>query len=254
MSDISQIQVSTTTYNIKDNTARININSISTLLNSLSTSLSTMAFIGDAPSDDKDYTRKNGDWHEFSGGGGGSESYSEATSTSSGLMSAADKQYLDELSNNISATTYIKKFGQETKYQSLVLTQGGYYLDMDNIASNSTAPNTDQNYASIVWRDSKTPKDTVASLRFIQDTNNKLGLALFGGGGTGNKLFQIAYSQTTDGIPDEVYYSISNPANFRSAIGITDIALRPNYELSTVDLTDGVSELEAGKLYFYYEV
>ena len=32
------------------------------------------------------------------------------------------------------------------------------------------------------------------------------------------------------------------------------IEVRPNYTVSTTDLTDGVSTLASGKLYFYYEV
>ena len=31
------------------------------------------------------------------------------------------------------------------------------------------------------------------------------------------------------------------------------IQVRPNYTISNVDLVDGVSQLQAGKLYFYYE-
>lgn len=32
------------------------------------------------------------------------------------------------------------------------------------------------------------------------------------------------------------------------------IEIRPDYIISSVDLTDGVSTLDSGKLYFYYEV
>ena len=67
MPNITQIQVGTTTYDIADEIANNNINSITTSLYSLTTSLSTMAFQSDAPSDDKEYTRKNGDWVEASG-------------------------------------------------------------------------------------------------------------------------------------------------------------------------------------------
>jgi hypothetical protein len=67
MPNITQIQVGTTTYTIADEIANNNINSIITSLYSLTTSLSTMAFQSDAPSDDKEYTRKNGDWVEASG-------------------------------------------------------------------------------------------------------------------------------------------------------------------------------------------
>lgn len=47
-------------------------------------------------------------------------------------------------------------------------------------------------------------------------------------------------------------YWVKNPAAFRDAIEATDIAIRPDYIISTVDLTDGVSQLEDGKIYFYY--
>ena len=69
MPDITQIQVGTTTYDIKDNISQENINSISTLLNSLSTSISTMAFAGDVPLDDKSYVRKNKTWSELTNNG-----------------------------------------------------------------------------------------------------------------------------------------------------------------------------------------
>ena len=67
MPNITQIQVGTTTYDIADEIANNNINSITTSLYSLTTSLTTMAFQSDAPSNDKEYTRKNGDWVEASG-------------------------------------------------------------------------------------------------------------------------------------------------------------------------------------------
>ena len=52
---INQIQVGTSTYDIQDNIAR-------NIIDSITTSLSTMAYVGDAPSDDNEYTRKNGQW------------------------------------------------------------------------------------------------------------------------------------------------------------------------------------------------
>lgn len=69
MSEISKITISgDLTYDIKDSAARELINGITTSLNSLTTSLSTMAYKGDAPSNDKQYGRKNGDWVEITGG------------------------------------------------------------------------------------------------------------------------------------------------------------------------------------------
>ena len=56
MPDITQIQVGTTTYDLKDEIARRN-------------ATSTIAgLIIDAPSDNKEYSRKNGDWIEISSG------------------------------------------------------------------------------------------------------------------------------------------------------------------------------------------
>ena len=37
------------------------------------------------------------------------------------------------------------------------------------------------------------------------------------------------------------------------AADLGGIVVRPDYTISTTDLTDGVSALETGKLYFYYE-
>lgn len=71
---IDQIQVGTTTYDIQDSIAKQNIES-------LSTSLSTMAFQPDAPSDDKQYGRKNGDWVEIQS----STTYTLPTATSTEL-------------------------------------------------------------------------------------------------------------------------------------------------------------------------
>ena len=40
----------------------------------------------------------------------------------------------------------------------------------------------------------------------------------------------------------------------RTNLGVTDIAIRPDYIISTTDLIDGQSALPAGTLYFYYSV
>lgn len=44
-----------------------------------------------------------------------------------------------------------------------------------------------------------------------------------------------------------------NAADARTNLGITDIAARENYTISTTDLTAGTSALTSGKLYFVYE-
>ena len=60
------------------------------------------------------------------------------------------------------------------------------------------------------------------------------------------------YISVTTGAP-----TINIPSNakaaWRTAIGITDISLRPNYTYGTTDLTPGVSNLATGQLYFVYE-
>ena len=65
MPNITQIQVGTTTYTIADEIANNNINSITTSLYSFTTSIGSMAFQSDAPSDNKEYIRKNGNWSEL---------------------------------------------------------------------------------------------------------------------------------------------------------------------------------------------
>ena len=45
----------------------------------------------------------------------------------------------------------------------------------------------------------------------------------------------------------------TNKAGARSNLGITDIAIRPNYVISTTPLTPGTSSLATGTIYFYYE-
>lgn len=63
---------------------------------------------------------------------------------------------------------------------------------------------------------------------------------------------QVTMSVKADGT---ISYTVAEPASFRSALELTDIALRPNYEIkpSSQDLTPGVSTLESGKLYFVYQ-
>lgn len=64
-----------------------------------------------------------------------------------------------------------------------------------------------------------------------------------------NNVIELKINQNGD----RAYY-IHAPAAFRDAIELTSIATRPDYIISTVDLIDGVSELESGQVYFYYEV
>ena len=47
-------------------------------------------------------------------------------------------------------------------------------------------------------------------------------------------------------------YIFGDPAAARTALGVSDIGIRPNYQISTTDLTAGTSTLESGKLYFVY--
>ena len=61
MADVSKINVNGTDYNVKDATARTAASAAQTTANSK---------LSDAPSDGKEYARKNGAWAEVSGGGG----------------------------------------------------------------------------------------------------------------------------------------------------------------------------------------
>ena len=113
MPNINQIQVGTTTYDIQDNIARENIKS-------LSTSLSTMAFQPDAPSDDKEYARKNGAWAEASGGG----TWGSITGT---LSDQTDLQ--NALEDKTDLVLIAEKFDDEVAYAigDLVIHDGNLY-------------------------------------------------------------------------------------------------------------------------------
>lgn len=67
-----------------------------------------------------------------------------------------------------------------------------------------------------------------------------------GGGGTWGSITGAMSNQT------DLQDALDGKANASHTHG--GIEIRPDYVISSVDLTDGVSELESGKLYFYYEV
>lgn len=80
-----------------------------------------------------------------------------------------------------------------------------------------------------------------------------------GNGGTGQTSLQatrnaMGLGNTTGALPVANGGTGANAATgARSNLGVTDIATRPNYQISTSDLTPGSSSLANGTLYFVYE-
>ena len=80
-----------------------------------------------------------------------------------------------------------------------------------------------------------------------------------GNGGTGQTSLQatrnaMGLGNTTSYLPVANGGTGTNTAaGARSNLGITDIATRPNYQISTSPLTPGTSALATGMLYFVYE-
>lgn len=56
---------------------------------------------------------------------------------------------------------------------------------------------------------------------------------------------------TQDDLVEYITNSITTSLSTLPIFG--GIEVRPNYSISTVDLQEGISDLTAGKLYFYYE-
>ena len=80
-----------------------------------------------------------------------------------------------------------------------------------------------------------------------------------GNGGTGQTSLQAARNamglgNTTGALPVANGGTGSNAAaGARTNLGITGIATKPDYTISTTDLVDGTSALDTNKLYFVYE-
>ena len=99
----------------------------------------------------------------------------------------------------------------------------------------------------------------------LQATRNAMGLGNTTGvlpaanGGTGQSSLQatrnaMGLGNTTGVLPVANGGTNSNSASgARSSLGITDIATRPNYQISTSDLTPGTSALGTGTIYIVYE-
>ena len=99
----------------------------------------------------------------------------------------------------------------------------------------------------------------------LQATRNAMGLGNTTGvlpaanGGTGQSSLQAARNamglgNTTGVLPVANGGTNSNSASgARSSLGITDIATRPNYQISTSTLTPGSSALGSGTIYIVYE-
>lgn len=100
----------------------------------------------------------------------------------------------------------------------------------------------------------------------LQATRNAMGLGDTTGalppenGGTGQTSLSAARNalglgNTVGPVPVENGGTNSNnSAGARTSLGITDIATRPNYIISSANITPGSSALPSGTLYFYYEV
>lgn len=83
--------------------------------------------------------------------------------------------------------------------------------------------------------------DSKVSEEELQEAEEELQEALEGKADTAD-LGSLAYKNKAD-------YS----TDIDNAPTLGGIQVRPDYTISTTDLTDGVSSLETGKLYFYYE-
>jgi len=102
-----------------------------------------------------------------------------------------------------------------------------------------------------------TGQTTLAGIRNALGLGNGTGALPPANGGTGQTSLQAARNamglgNTTGALP------IANggtgkttAADARTNLGITAIAVRPDYTVSTTDLTPGSSSLASGKLYFY---
>lgn len=151
----------------------------------------------------------------------------------------------------------------------LPLTNGGTGLSaspsmLTNLASTSAA-----NVMAASPRPGVTgilaPENGGTGLTSLQAARNAMGLGDTLGvlpaenGGTGQSSLQatrnaMGLGNTTGVLPVANGGTNSNSASgARSSLGITDIATRPNYQISTSNLTPGTSALATGMLYFVYE-
>ena len=94
---------------------------------------------------------------------------------------------------------------------SLVVQNGGYYVDMTDIDLTSN-PASDKAYASIIWRDVSSTH--AGSFRFLQTTAGKTGFGLFAHSGTALALLKVYIDAN-----DNISYEIGDPEAFRNALG-----------------------------------
>lgn len=104
-----------------------------------------------------------------------------------------------------------------------------------------------------------TGQTSISAVRNSLGLGNTSGALPVANGGTGQTSLQalrnaMGLGNTTDVLPVANGGTGANAAaGARSNLGITDIATRPNYQISTSELTPGSSALTSGAVYFVYE-
>ena len=104
-----------------------------------------------------------------------------------------------------------------------------------------------------------TGQTSLQALRNAMGLGNTTGVLPAANGGTGQSSLQatrnaMGLGNTTGVLPVANGGTGANAAaSARSNLGVTDIATRPNYQISTSTLTPGTSALATGTLYFVYE-
>lgn len=104
-----------------------------------------------------------------------------------------------------------------------------------------------------------TGQTSIAAVRNSLGLGNTSGALPVANGGTGQTSLQalrnaMGLGNTTGVLPVANGGTGANAAaGARTNLGVTDIALRPNYQISTSDLTPGTSALASGAVYLVYE-
>ena len=104
-----------------------------------------------------------------------------------------------------------------------------------------------------------TGQTSISAVRNSLGLGNTSGALPVANGGTGQTSLQalrnaMGLGNTTDVLPVANGGTGANAAaGARSNLGVTDIATRPNYQISTSELTPGSSALTSGAVYFVYE-
>ena len=159
-----------------------------------------------------------------------------------------------------------KASGSTGSVNAIIVQNGFLPLTGGTLTGNIELSNTRINAKSGTIDEDATPESNVyyAPYEFYDKNGNKIGhLEMYEttSGGIGinygvrrkvNGAWtwkQITMEVKSDGT---ISYSVPEPASYRSALGVTDIATRPDYQVSTTDLTAGTSSLTTGKLYYVY--